>query len=190
MKHLLLITILLLIALPGFAFKEVPQQKDKDIKQILDKIANRLNTLEADYLSELNKTDRREAGAIVNEIRGLLSLLPQHVEPRTPRHRQQVRHKEMSVKNFEALQKSVKNTVSAKDKLNVLTLAATDNWFSVDQIIQLLGLFMNSSDKLKALEIVYPRCVDPSNRFNILDSFMSGSDKEKATKIMTGKASG
>jgi hypothetical protein len=189
MKRRLIILALMIVPILGFAYQGGhPGHSSNDMDRIMDQIFQRLNILEADYLSQLNKKENARSRDLLNEIRGLLALMPPEGQPKPQPPKHNYRKKGMSAPDFEALLNSVKKSIYSDDRLNVLKLAAADNRFSVGQIVEMIGLFMYTDDKLDVLAIMYPQCVDKGNKFKILDSFMYGSDKDKAVKIMTGEA--
>jgi hypothetical protein len=90
----------------------------------------------------------------------------------------------MSRDDFSDLKGRLRKLAFADDGLSLLKTAAAGNYFSSTQISGLLDQFTFPDDKLKALEITYPSCVDTSGNYKILDCFIFGDDKEKARAII------
>ncbi len=88
---------------------------------------------------------------------------------------------------FAALLQSLGEQGFADDKLSVLTTAAAENYFTVNEVRRLLVVFSFPDDKLAALKLVKGRITDPDNGFKIYSSFIHSSDKDKARKILEGK---
>ncbi len=195
---------------------------------IIDKIVNRLERLEKDYHSKLNKIDQKRAQNIVEEIYGLLAMLPydanvtfttssssstttttsgqpnininitggmveeKPVVQKQPKKPQQQlveatpasNRKIISDKDFNDLMSRIAKESFSDDKLRVLRTAARNFKFNVNQIVRLIGAYTYSEDKIQALQISYPECVDPHNNFRIIDAFTFSSDKEEADNII------
>lgn len=84
------------------------------------------------------------------------------------------------------LVKALKREGFGDDKLKVLSAAVKDNYFTVEQVKGILGLFSFPDEKLKALRLVQGRIVDTQNQFELLSAFVHSSDKEEAQKILEG----
>ncbi len=69
-------------------------------------------------------------------------------------------------------------------KLGVLRDATDYAWYTVAQVVRVLGAFSFGSGKLKALEIMAPQIVDPEHAFKIYGAFTFDGDKKKARKIL------
>jgi len=83
---------------------------------------------------------------------------------------------------------SIRSSIAAEsfsgEKLQVLESAIGQRDICGSQVIEVLGLFDFSSDKLKALELVKPHIVDPQNNFKIFGAFTFDADKKQAKKIL------
>ncbi len=90
----------------------------------------------------------------------------------------------MSESAFNTLYNNVSNEGFADDKLSQIKVAAKRNTFKVSQVVRLLGLFSFADDKIKCLEILYPKVVDKENSHNILNAFTFSEDKKKVEKII------
>lgn len=87
--------------------------------------------------------------------------------------------------DFRDLLRALKAESFGEGKLRVLDAAAHRAWFATDQVIELLGQFDFGADKLKALEILAPRLIDPANAFRIYQAFEFDADKQKAKHILS-----
>ncbi|MBW6513712.1 MAG: DUF4476 domain-containing protein [Candidatus Syntrophosphaera sp.] len=145
----------------------------------MQQIEQRLQLWESLYLRRLKPAEQRRARALINEIRVLLYRLPGNQygywQPQP-----------MDDSDFTNLRNRVRRTSFGDSKLHLLRLAATENYFSSAQIATLLGLFSFSADRLVALEILYPQCVDTRANYVILDAFTFSADKARAVQIMSG----
>lgn len=88
---------------------------------------------------------------------------------------------------FAALLQSLGEQGFADDKLSVLTTAAAENYFTVNEVRRLLVVFSFPDDKLAALKLLKDRITNPDNGFRIYSSFIHSSDKDAARKILEGK---
>jgi hypothetical protein len=156
-----------------------------DSNVLLAQINSRLDKLETDYLSKLGKSDQRYAMQLVSEIKELVLLQDQlqanHHSDRYREHRYYLGSTvtPMRKTDFEELKASIRKNSFGDDGLNVLKLAADGNYFRCEQIVELLALFAFESDKLKALQIAYPRCSDPNNKFRIPNAFKFDTDEAR-----------
>lgn len=67
----------------------------------------------------------------------------------------------------------------ASEQLAVLGQAARDRWFSVDQVITLLGIFSFGKDQVEAGAVLFPRVVDEEEWYRVYGAFTFDSDKDK-----------
>jgi len=170
---------------------------------LLKKLNRRIDKLQMSYISQLYKAERYEAQKLLDEIREIATNLaytsqaePQVIvitpsspessitinvnpsEPPAPKIRA------MLDKDFADLKLSIRRNNFSDAGLNTLKSATEGNYFRSTQIMELLGLFTFSDDKIKALEIAYPKCLDSSSKYKILDAFMFDTDKKIAQEIM------
>lgn len=90
----------------------------------------------------------------------------------------------MSDPDFSKLVQRIKDESFSDDQLIVIRTAAKKNNFKVNQIVRILDCFSFASDKVSALEIAYPGCLDPQNNFEILKAFTYSDDKVEAERII------
>ncbi len=193
--------------------KEQPTQQTEDSKAyetlpynrqlLLNKINRRLDKLQLSYISQLYKGERHEAQVLLDEIRKAANILAYTapVEPKiitikeTPQVTINVAPPEppapklraMDNETFLDLKQSIRRNSFGNDGLNILKTAAEGNYFKSSQIVDILSLFVYSDDKLKALEISYPKCIDTQSNFKIVDAFLFDSDKRVAQEIINRK---
>lgn len=74
----------------------------------------------------------------------------------------------------------------AEDKLEVLTSAASEHYFTVSQVQQVLPQFQFSKDRLQAVRVLWSRVLDRQNGFQLYDSFQFSNDKAELKKIISG----
>jgi len=178
------------------AYESLPYNR----QVLLNKINRRLDKLQMSYINQLYKSERYEAQILLDEIRKVANLLaytapvPAQIititespnvtvnvappEPPAPKLRA------MNNEEFLGLKQSIRKNSFGNAGLNTLESAAEGNYFKSTQIVDIMGLFVFSEDKLKALEIVYPKCLDTQSKFKILDAFLFDRDKKEAQEIM------
>ena len=74
----------------------------------------------------------------------------------------------------------------SEQKLAVLETAISSRSLCSDQVIEVLGLYSFSKDKLQALRLMKPHISDPQNHFKILGAFTFDGDKKQAKGILGG----
>ena len=74
----------------------------------------------------------------------------------------------------------------AEDKLEVLTDAADEHYFTVSQVQQVLPQFQFSKDRLQAVRVLWSRVLDRQNGFELYGSFQFSNDKAELKKIISG----
>ncbi|MHB8873318.1 MAG: DUF4476 domain-containing protein, partial [Myxococcaceae bacterium] len=72
----------------------------------------------------------------------------------------------------------------SEQKLAVLEAAAAQRGFCAAQVIEVLGLYSFSKDKLQALRLMKSHIVDPQNQYKILGAFTFDNDKKQAKSIL------
>lgn len=179
-------------------YEELPFER----KVILNRLTRKIDKLQMSYIAQLNKAERYEAQKLLDEIRSLAQKLAATPPPPTastnvtvniaptpaprpnPRPAPAPKPVPISDKDFIDLKNSIRRNSFGDAGLDVLKSAADGNNFRSAQVVELLGLFPFSTDKLKALQIAYPKCIDTQNKYKIIDAFMFDSDKKEAREIM------
>ena len=148
-------------------------------EELLNRIREKLDDLDAEYLTRLHPREYNKAKRELHKIYDLIEAIEnqQVVEVDLP-------ITAMPEEDYRQLVNSINNESFEENKLSVLSSSAKYNYFSVDQIIGLMDLSAFSTWKLRTLEITYPFVVDKNNSFKIINALTFSEDKEKARKIM------
>ena len=147
---------------------------------IIEKISHNLEILERDYLTKLSYRDYVRAKDLLIETYNLLLVIPLPPPP-TPVEEGPF---PISQEEFNGLINSIKDESFQENQLSIVQISARYNYFTVNQVIQVIDLFSFSDGKLTALEYLYPNVVDKFNSHQIVNAFTYSSDKEKATEII------
>ncbi len=154
----------------------------------VERINTKLDILDKKYLTQLNKTDQREAASLLAEIREQLRALEPYIVCKdgceTGLMPAPERVYPMSDDSFKALKASIYAAMFDETGLKVVARAADENYFTVSQILDVLRLFSFSDDRVSVLGVMYPRCADPENKFKLMNAFLFDSDKDKAAEIL------
>ncbi len=81
--------------------------------------------------------------------------------------------------DFNRLFAAVDGESFSSEQLQVLGQAAADRWFSVDQVISLMGIFSFGKDQVEAAALLFPRVVDQQDWYRVYGVFTFDSDKDK-----------
>jgi hypothetical protein len=90
----------------------------------------------------------------------------------------------MTQPGFEEVLSSLEQHGFASEKLSVIDDLAAHNWFLAEQARRLIESFSFGKDRLRALERLAPRIVDPQNNFRLYEAFTFESDKSQARRIL------
>ena len=146
----------------------------------IEKISHNLEILERDYLTKLSYRDYVRAKDLLIETYDLLLAIPLPPPP--------VPVEEgpfpISQEEFNGLINSIKDESFQENQLSIVQISARYNYFTVNQVVQVIDLFSFSDGKLTALEYLYPNVVDKFNSHLIINAFTYSSDKEKAQEII------
>lgn len=148
---------------------------------VLAMIKEDIRKLRNDYIQKIDSTDtRRKAMATIDELEDLCMLLNSFITVRpmpamiTP----------MGESAFMKLLSQLKEEPFTENRLKLLDLTAKDNYFTVDQIGSVMDVFGMEEDKVKAVEILYPKVVDKINRANLLSKVQFTISKNKLKAII------
>jgi len=108
---------------------------------------------------------------------------PHHQRP-PPQQAQPAGPSCMPGPDFESLLAAIKNESFSSEKLDVLSLAAPNAWFTVDQVGRLVDAFDHSSDKVDAVRLTRTHLVDRQNGFKLMEHFTFSSDKEAVKALL------
>jgi len=90
----------------------------------------------------------------------------------------------MDAGSFGQLLSTVGNESFDSSKLNVIR-TATSNWFTCNQVAQLLGKLTFDDSKVSAVEIVASRIIDRGNAFVLYNTFTFSSSKDRVRAILS-----
>lgn len=79
--------------------------------------------------------------------------------------------------DFTALLAVLENEPFERNRLNILEDASTHNYYTVDQVIDILETFVHSTNRVMACKMVYPQIVNKGNFFKVYNSFVHASDR-------------
>jgi len=149
--------------------------------ELLDRIKDNLNDLDADYLTQLHWKEYNKAKRDLHKIYDMIEVIKrqQDVDIDPP-------ITAMPDPEYQQLVKSIDNESFEENKVSVLQSSARYNYFSVQQIIGIMDLSSFSSWKIKALELTYPFAIDKNNSFKIINALTFSEDKQKAQEILDG----
>ncbi|MDT3694921.1 MAG: DUF4476 domain-containing protein [Ignavibacterium sp.] len=182
MKLKIIIIVVILISI-SFAQehhrKERKKYQDIELKEIVLLISSNFEKLEREYLTKLSYRDYNRAKSILIDSYDLLNSIPlkddHYEELPLP----------ISNSDFNGLIESVKNEGFDSDRLNVISIAADYHYFLVEQVLQLMDLFVMSDSKLEVVKMTYPNVIDKNNNFRLISAFTFSSDKEEVKKIIS-----
>lgn len=105
-----------------------------------------------------------------------------HHEEHHQEHQHHQEPKAMSDSEFHQFEAKVKSASFSDDKKDVVVTAAKHNWFTSQQVAEIVKMISFSDAKLHAAEVMYHRTVDKQSFYKVLDSFSFSSDKEEIKK--------
>ena len=88
----------------------------------------------------------------------------------------------MGDRDFDALVRGMNHESFSNAKLDRLRGAAANNYFTVDQVIEVIKGLSFSNDKVEAAAIMHDHTVDRANWYRVYDAFEFGADREKLRK--------
>ncbi|MES1913821.1 MAG: hypothetical protein MHM6MM_005975 [Cercozoa sp. M6MM] len=86
---------------------------------------------------------------------------------------------------FNKIKSQIEDEDFSDDQLNMLKMAKANWSFTCQQVVEIIGLFSMSEDKLAVLRELADRVADPSNKFQISGAFTFSDDKEEAQRILS-----
>jgi len=99
----------------------------------------------------------------------------------------QHQHAPMDYNSFNDFKKRVKDTAFSSAKVDLVSTVAKNSYFTSEQVKELIKeSLVHSSDKISAVDILYPRTVDPTNFLVVEDAMVHMSEKEKVRDVMKG----
>ena len=92
------------------------------------------------------------------------------------------RKEPMSPRAFASLLRMLEEASFSDEKYSIVREAASKNYFTSQQVLQILKKFDFEDDRLKVAKLLYPRVVDPENFFIVYDAFTFSSSKRELRK--------
>jgi len=93
----------------------------------------------------------------------------------------------MDQQQFDSFLRVIKNEAFDNSKHNVFVAAIKNNALTVDQLIQVLKLYNFDDGKLKTAFFAFDYITDPQRFFQVRDSFVFLSSKEKLDEFLSKK---
>jgi|GEM_PF-4206188 len=84
----------------------------------------------------------------------------------------------MNPSNFTALLNQLRNETMDNTRMTLLRNAIETNRVNTQQSRQLMQLFDFDNDRVEAAKLLYPRCIDRNNFFQVLDAIEFSASKE------------
>ncbi len=81
--------------------------------------------------------------------------------------------------------KSMGREPFGEDKMNVLEGVASNNYFLVNQVLQVLPQFQFSKDKLDVVRLLWSRVLDKQNGYQLYNAFQFSNDKAEVKRIIS-----
>lgn len=82
----------------------------------------------------------------------------------------------MSMQQFQQLKNSINNQWFSSGQISVFQQALAQNYFTANQVFELVNLFTFSSDQLQVAKAAYTKTVDPQNYFVVYDALEFSSN--------------
>lgn len=172
---------------------------------LLYNLLKKLNKLNADYISVLDKEEQEEAAALAADIRFLIeALYPDKAEmfKKTPMSQRKKIVKAQPVvtppppppppppvtvneSDFRFMVERVEKESFDKDKISTLKMVMkpTDK-ITLEQCITMLKIFPFDDGRYQALEYLYPKILEKKNTHILVDYFDFISTKDKVKKLL------
>jgi len=158
--------------------KDRKKYDDKELKEIVSMISANFEKLEREYLTKLSYRDYTRAKSILIDSYDLLNSIPLKDEYNDDLPLP------ISNPDFNGLIESVKSEGFDSDKLNTISIAADYHYFMVEQVLELIDLFIMSDSKIEVVKMTYPNVLDKNNSHRLISAFTFSSDKEEVKKII------
>lgn len=96
--------------------------------------------------------------------------------------------REMSAAEFDRLMASLDGAWFSSDRVQVVQLASSRNYFTVDQVGRLVETVPFSSDRLAIVQACHDHVIDPQNAYALQDHFVFSSDRDAAMQLFGAPA--
>jgi hypothetical protein len=82
---------------------------------------------------------------------------------------------------------SLKKASFSRDKLELVSLVSSNNWFTIAQASQVMDIMSFDKDKLSAVRHLNPHLIDRKNQYKLYEHFKFSSSKKKLKGILKSK---
>jgi len=180
--------------------EKIKKEELSDPRVVYSRIIEDIRIIRNNFISKLySHRDRRRAMTIIDEIEDLLNLLyyqanfSQYLEVtqdsssigQSTYQTNPPGYNLMSPYKFNAFLSQLDSESFSEDKLNLLKVVASNNYFTVEQLSAIMDRFPMDEDKIKAVEILYPRVIDPENSYLLLNKVTFSKSKERLRRIIS-----
>lgn len=92
----------------------------------------------------------------------------------------------ISNNDFNKLLVDLRNETNTNNRLAILKTISNNNKFTCQQIVIIANKFnrLQSSERIKVVEILYPKAVDKNNSHVLIELVQFNSDKERIAQII------
>ncbi|HPS86195.1 MAG TPA: DUF4476 domain-containing protein [Spirochaetota bacterium] len=170
---------------------DITEVKDGKIKsdQLIAILKSRIDKLEYEYISRLGSLERAEALKELKSIRILIAAFPRNADvaiDEMKKEQSDADRKEMPDSDFKLLVDNIKVKKFSREKVSVIKMAAENNYFSLNQLLELFKQFRNTdtNELVDTIKAVYPKVTDKKNKYLLFDYFKFQSDKDRVKKIV------
>lgn len=101
---------------------------------------------------------------------------------RNRHHRQQVAP--MPPELFDAFLARIRASPFTSDRVALITQASMHNHFLVHQLRSVIVELTFSSERVRTLELMAPRVLDPENAFLVTDALVFSSERDRAMELL------
>lgn len=182
------------IAVDRGRYTKAVNQLLKDIEELDDRNENNPNKQDRKWIRERLAAMRQDLAGIRSDLEsappaGIPNVPPPQVPPPPPPNVPPPIQppSAMSAQQFTEFTVELKKQPFDRERLSLLKEVAAQNWFTTDQVIQAMGMFSFSTEKIAAGSAMYPRVVDRENWYKVYSTLTFSSDQEKLRKATTGK---
>jgi len=165
------------------------KEKDVSIRDVKNSILDRLEEIEKLLPrpgTEMTHMKRRRLINLLEQIAGLVEFIPSEgvISIGDTLKKKETVIEGMDDTSFRKLVERLNQEDFFEDKLKILEVAASHNYFYVYQVCKVLEGVTDGEDRLKALKLLWPVVIDRENGFKILSLFEFEDEKSQAEKIL------
>ena len=175
-----------LTAIALFACTYMYSQRQEKTADYADEIRIQLKALEDESISKLRPHERDDAYKRIDKIYFYLDKMSNKDESRRDRRD---KHKEnvifpMDDASFNSLQSTMDNEFTADDRIRIVRLSAASNYFTMDQLIELIKKFTFDDNRMQIIELVYPKLINTENSHLLFNYVSFISSKNRLEEII------